>query len=81
MLTAWLRRAVKTTPPHSFYLKKKGFFEPQAGLPPPPPPLSLIKNYGFEGGGNPTVCFHRFGPAISELTVLLQQAAKWKGMQ
>lgn len=26
-------------------------------------------------------CFHSFHPVVSELTVLPQQAAKWKGMQ
>lgn len=26
-------------------------------------------------------CFHSFHPVVSELTVLPQQAVKWKGMQ
>lgn len=56
-------------------LSEKGFFlTPQAV----PFFFFFAELTGFEGGGDRAVCFH---PAISELTVLLQQAAKWKGMQ
>lgn len=74
ILTDATRRKQHFHTPFIWKKKKKGGFDSTGSV-------ISAELTGFEGGGDWAVCFHSFHPAISELTVLLQQAAKWKGMQ